>query len=126
MASQSQLPIGGHPIINPFGQVVSISQRSMRALDIRGYLHRDALSGLKSIDVTHYLVFLEMERGTDLFRELGEDCSGPNSVICYCEDCLQREVSNIDKTPLPGRNKLMDDETSRIVQEVKAKYERRR
>ncbi len=59
-----------------------------------------------------------------LGRLLGANLSGPSWVLCTCKDC-QRKISDIDKTQLPGRNPLQDDETSRIVREVREKYEQR-
>jgi hypothetical protein len=86
----------GHPIINPFGEVILISQSALRDLDIRGYLHRDQASGLKGMDPAQYLIFVESERGTYLFYEIGENCSGPNVVTCNCDDCKARIVDEAE------------------------------
>jgi hypothetical protein len=91
MAKLYEIPDGlGHPIINPFGIVILVSQYTLRILDMFGYLHRDKESGLKRIDKVRYLVFLECERGTDYFAELGEDFSGANVVICNCQKCKEK------------------------------------
>lgn len=88
MATLCQIPPGGgHPIINPFGQVVRVSQRTLKALDMRGYLHRDPDTGLKGMDPKQYLIYADVERGTDHFYELGEECIGPNTVKCGCDQC---------------------------------------
>lgn len=113
----------GHQIINPFGQVVCVSRGTLKALDMRGYLHRDSITGLKGMDPKQYLIFVDAERGTDHFYELGEDCSGPNQVICRCDECTGKRgtEADLDNTPMPGRNPLQDDEISRIVADVKRK-----
>ncbi len=116
---------GGHEMMNHLGRRIRVTERTIEALEIRGYLHRNRETGLKQISPQNYLVFVEAERATDWWHELGEDCSGPNVVVCRCPEC-QRLISDIDKTPLPGRNPLQDDEISRIVREVRNKYEQRR
>jgi hypothetical protein len=97
MASLYQIPEGvGHPIINPFGRVIILEQKAVRTLDIKGYLHRDKITGLKGMDPTQSSVFIEAERGTNLFYYIGEDFSGPNSVVCDCDTCKGKIVDEKD------------------------------
>lgn len=78
---------GGHEMLNHEGQVIRVTARTLDALDIRGYLTRDYHTGLKQLTPKNFTVFQEVERGSDQFYELGEDCSGPNQVVCNCERC---------------------------------------
>jgi hypothetical protein len=80
----------GHPVINPFGSVILISKHTLEALEDRGYLHRDKVSGLMGFDPSQKDIFLQAERFTDHHKEIGEDFSGPNCVLCYCGNCLEK------------------------------------
>lgn len=83
---------GGHEILNHLRQRICVTRRTLRALDKRGYLCRDRETGLLWIDSTAYLIFTEAERATPFFLELGSDCSGPNQVVCHCEQCKARST----------------------------------
>ena len=54
---------------------------------------------------------------------LGVDLAGPVTVRCMCREC-QRKESDIDHTPLPGRNPLDSDQTSKLVREIRARRKR--
>jgi hypothetical protein len=90
MSSEFEVDGMGHPIINPFGQVIVISKNALIALDRRGYLHRDHATGLKGMDPTQYNVYREAEGGSELLKEIGLGCTGPNTCICFCEECCRR------------------------------------
>lgn len=77
----------GHEMINHLKQRIIVSERTLEALNMRGYLKRDHESGLLSLSVTNFLVFGEAEQATRHYYELGPDCSGPNQVICECNKC---------------------------------------
>ena len=79
---------GGHPIINPFGQVVNVSQFTIRTLDFKGYLHRDQASGLQGMTPEHWGIFGDLEFGKVWQLELGPDFWGSDFLICNCEECL--------------------------------------
>jgi hypothetical protein len=64
-------------ILNPYGEPIRISQRTFDILNIKGYLKKDRATGKKAIGVRQALYFLTAEAGTDLYRELGTDFSGP-------------------------------------------------
>ena len=93
---------GGHPLLNPENQVIRVSQHTLRALDIRGYLKRDKSTGLLHLDRTNHLIFTEAERATDWWYELGEDCSGPNQVVCHCQECKEGRASEADDVHISG------------------------
>jgi hypothetical protein len=78
----------GHRIINPYGEVIRVSQRTFDVLDMKGYLHRERTSGIKGMDPKHAAHFLKMENQTEWMREIGSDFQGPNVVICGCDQCL--------------------------------------
>lgn len=86
MKSEALLTVG-HEILNHVGRRIRVTERTLDALDVRGYLHRNKESGIKQISAKNFLVFLEVERETHHFYELGDDCSGPNQVVCHCEKC---------------------------------------
>jgi hypothetical protein len=78
-------------MLNYLGKTIYVTQRTLRALDMRGYLRRHHASGMLWMDSMSYLVFAEAERATPHFYELGEDCSGPNQVVCKCEQCKSKQ-----------------------------------
>lgn len=113
----------GHEILNPFGRRIWVSKIILRVLDMRGYLRRDKATGLKEFKPDLVKLFLQLERTTyhrELYTALGPDFSGPGVVMCNCLEC-QRNASDIDHIPLPDRNRSRDDETSRIVADVKSR-----
>jgi len=117
MGTAFQPQVGGHEMLNHLGKPIRVTERTLDGLDLRGYLQRDKQTGLKQITPIGYRVFVEAERATDWWYELGQDLSGANQVVCRCAKC-ERKVSEIDKTPLPGLNPLADDENSRMVREI--------
>jgi hypothetical protein len=79
----------GHSIINPLGQIISVSKPTFDELQDRGYLHRDKASGLWGMDPKQSAAFLESEKGSPYMREIGSDFSGPNVVVCNCGECYE-------------------------------------
>lgn len=77
-------------MMNHLEQRITVSARTLEALNMRGYLKRDHESGLLSMSVRNYLVFSQAELATQHYYELGPDCSGPNQVVCLCEKCKER------------------------------------
>lgn len=77
----------GHEMINHLHQRICVSERTLEALNMRGYLQRDRETGLLALGLRAFLVFSEAEQGTAHYYELGPDCSGPNQVVCRCERC---------------------------------------
>ena len=75
-------------MINHLGRRICVTEHTLDALDVRGYLIRDKESGLKRLSLKNYLIFIEAERATAWWHELGNDCSGPNVVVCKCSQCL--------------------------------------
>ena len=115
----------GHEILNPFGVRIRVSKIVLRTLNMRGYLQRDQEfdTGLKQIRPKSIGFFKYLEHATyhrELSASVGPDFSGPCVVICSYLEC-QRVPSDIDHTPLPGRNYLKDQETAAIIRELKAK-----
>jgi hypothetical protein len=108
--------VGGHEMLNHLGQRIRVTEQSLEALEMRGYLHRNRETGLKQMSPKNYLVFIEAERSTDHFYELGEDCSGPNQVVCHCQSC--REKTNLDDS------RISELRTDQIVNDVKARRKR--
>jgi hypothetical protein len=106
---------GGHPMLNPGNQVIRVSNDTLRALDIRGYLKRDKSTGLLHLNKTNHLIFQEAERATSWWYELGDDCSGPNQVVCHCQRCKERRASEADDPH------IKDIRTRQIVNDVKAR-----
>ena len=106
----------GHEILNPYGQRIRVSARTLDALDCRGYLHRDKATGLKHIDRKSFLVFIEAERGTNWWYELGDDGSGPNVVKCSCRQCQDR--TDVDDV------RLSRIRTEQIVREARQQSRR--
>jgi hypothetical protein len=104
---------GGHEMLNHLGLRIRVTERTLEALEMRGYLHRNRETGLKKMSLNNYLIFVEAERSTDHFYELGEDCSGPNQVVCDCQKC--RERTNLDDS------RISDLQTTLIVGEVTAR-----
>jgi hypothetical protein len=86
----------GHRIINPYGEVIRISQRTFDVLDMKGYLHKEKRTGLKGMDPKHAAVFLEAERQTKWMKEIGNDFQGPNVVVCGCVKCLGRAKAVVE------------------------------
>ena len=74
-------------MLNHEGQRIRVTVRTLRALDVRGYLQRNRSTGLLQLTPQYYPVFCEVERFTEHFHELGADCSGANQVVCNCEQC---------------------------------------
>jgi hypothetical protein len=113
----------GHPLVTPDGQTIRVPAFVFRKLRLLG-----ALLGNSNRLSSKIYQFIRPEFdciSEGLGRLLGEDLSGPAWVVCRCKAC-QREISDIDKTPLPGRNRLQDDETSRIVAQVRLEHQRKR
>jgi hypothetical protein len=77
----------GHAIINPYGEVIRISQRTFDVLHMKGYLHKDRRTGMKGMDPKHADMFIATEKGRPWERELGSDFQGPNVVVCGCGRC---------------------------------------
>jgi len=80
--------LAGHEIINPFGQVIKVTRLTYDALDMRGYLHRDQVSGLKGMDGRQCDIFMSAELGQPWFYELGPQFTGAACLMCGCQDCL--------------------------------------
>jgi hypothetical protein len=106
---------GGHEMLNHLGRTIYVTRRTLRALDMRGYLRRHHASGMLWMDSMSYLVFAEAERATPYFYELGEDCSGPNQVICHCQQCKARTCSESDDAHIIGVR------TAQIVRDVQSR-----
>jgi hypothetical protein len=87
--------IGGHEMINHLGQVIRVTARTLRTLDMQHFLQRDRASGL--LAMKPWLFPLWAEFGPDY--ELGPDMSGANQCICKCAEC-QSMVSDLDYTRL--------------------------
>jgi hypothetical protein len=116
---------GGHPIRNHIGKVVFITSKSLKTLKLRHYLYRHKVSGLYQFKPALYPVYLDIENAdvqTKLYKELGRDLSGRNTVNCTCKDC-QREAGYTDNTPIPGSSSpgMSQGNTTRLVEEVKSR-----
>ena len=68
----------GHEMLNHLGQRIIVTQKTIRNLDVWGYLGRDKETGLLYLDPQYVPLLLEGEWGSKLMRELGPDFSGPN------------------------------------------------
>jgi hypothetical protein len=113
----------GHEMLNHLGERICVTAHTLRSLDSRHYLRRDQETGLLQINPDLYPAFLEIEGGdhrAKFFREIGADCKGPNVAKCKCREC-QAKMADGDHTRLPGRNRLEQDEASKIVREIKAR-----
>ncbi len=109
----------GHPLVTPEGAVVRVPSFAFAKLRRLGAMmgNSNRLS-----PIVYSLLSREYDSLTEgLRRLLGADLSGPSWVVCRCRDC-QREAADLDRTELPGRNPLKDDETDRIVNEVMAEH----
>lgn len=102
-------------MLNPENKVIRVTERTIRALDIRGYLKRDKSTGLLHLDKTSHSVFQEAERATAWWYEIGEDCSGPNQVVCHCQRCKERTAGEADDAH------ISDIRTRQIIQDVRAR-----
>jgi hypothetical protein len=91
----------GHEIENHAGESIRITREAVKALDMRGYLHRNRITGKKQIKPELIDVLAEMEYGTPLMNELGYDFSGPMVCICKCEKCRRCEA-DVDRTMTPN------------------------
>ena len=112
---------GGHEILNPFGARIRITQRTIRALDMRHYLQRDHDSGLLQIKPGLAKAFLEIESEgmqTRLYDEIGKDFAGPNVCICGCRVCSSK-ISDLDYTRLSSEHQRQQADSA--VAEVRAK-----
>jgi len=88
--------LAGHAILNHDGQLIRVTRRTLRALDVRHYLRRDRSSGLLRLPREFHPILLALEAGDRVapyMRELGSDCSGPQVVVCHCLECRKREES---------------------------------
>jgi len=103
----------GHEMMNHLGQRIIVSAKTLEALNMRGYLKRDHESGLLRLCMRSWYVFVEAERATSHYYELGSDCSGPNSVKCNCQKCK-------DKIE-PDQANITDIRTRQMVHDLKAR-----
>jgi hypothetical protein len=103
----------GHEILNHLGVRIRITERTLDALDVRGYLHRDKATGLKQISTKNFMVFVEAESTTSWYYELGSDCSGPNQVVCHCDKCKSKMHAD--------NSNSLDIRTRQIVRDATAK-----
>ncbi len=116
---------GGHEMLNHLGKVIRVTRRTIRALDMRNYLRRDRRSGLLQLRPEYYPLFGELERShrpNGIFRELGQDCSGPNVPICRCRQCSGK-VADLDHTRLSDEYRRV--KADEVIKAVKAKRRRR-
>ena len=114
----------GHAILNHLDHVIYVTQRSIRIMDMHGYIRRDRPSGLLQIKPELMDVMAEMEYGKPLMRELGPDCSGPMVAMCKCRECRRKE-SDIDQTLTPQMQDIRNQEHSaEVVRKIKANRER--
>jgi hypothetical protein len=91
----------GHAILNHVNTIIYVSQRALRYLDRHKYLSWSKRRHVWAFKKWFYTdkgrvpaidVFVMLEGGahaTAVFRELGEDLSGPNVTICTCKRCRQ-------------------------------------
>jgi hypothetical protein len=86
----------GHEMLNHLGRRITVTQKTIRTLDIRGYLGRDKETGLLYLNPKYVPLLLEGEWGSMLMRELGADISGPNIAVCHCRHCQRR--TDLDDT----------------------------
>lgn len=108
----------GHRIINPYGEVIRISQRTFDVLDMKGYLHKERRNGLKGMDLKHAAVFLEAEQQTKWMREIGSDFKGPNVVICGCDKCLGRSKVDVQAECDKAMNVAEEIQSQRVDNKV--------
>jgi hypothetical protein len=104
---------GGHEMLNHLRERIRVTESTIQTLNMCGYLRRDRETGLLWLDFTSYLVFSETEYGSEMHRELGPDCSGPNQVVCQCQKCKESLASESDDAHISG---VM---TAQIVREIK-------
>jgi hypothetical protein len=104
---------GGHEMLNHLRERIRVSEGTIQTLNMCGYLRRDRETGLLWLDGMSFLVFSEAEYGSQMHRELGQDCSGPNQVVCHCEKCKELLASENDDAHISGVR------TSQIVREVR-------
>lgn len=96
--------VGSHEILNHRGEIIRVTRKALRGLDMRNYLKRNRETGMLQIKPEYYLVYLELECGdrpSFIYKELGRDMRGASTVACKCRDC-QREAGQTDNTPIPG------------------------
>jgi hypothetical protein len=106
---------GGHEMLNHLRERIRVSERTMQTLNMCGYLQRDHETGLLWLDSMSFLVFSEAEYGSEVHRELGHDCSGPNQVICHCQKCKERVASESDDAHISGVR------TAQIIRDVQSR-----
>ena len=109
-------PEWGHPLVTPEGATIRVPSFAFANLRRLG-----VLQGNSNRLSSNIYEFLQPEfdcLAEGLRRLLGADLSGPSRVACTCRDC-QRNAADLDHTSLPGRDLLKDDETDRIVRDVK-------
>lgn len=104
---------GGHEMLNHLRERICVTEGTIQALNMRGYLRRDRETGLLWLNSMSFLVFSEAEYGTEMYRELGPDCSGPDLVVCHCQKCKEILASESDDAHISGVS------TAQIVREVK-------
>jgi hypothetical protein len=112
---------GGHEMLNHLGNVIRVTRRTIRTLDMRNYLRRDRHSGLLQLRPETYPIFKELERNDRngaILRELGDDCSGPNVPICHCRQCSGK-VADLDHTRLSDEYRRVRAEE--VIKAVKSK-----
>jgi len=103
----------GHPMLNHLGARIFVTERTIQELQMRGYLGRDRSTGLKYFDPKGYELFLDGERGTPWWYELGPDMNGPSVAVCKCKACQQSK--DLDDS------RLSKVRVKQIVKEVRAK-----
>jgi hypothetical protein len=106
---------GGHEMLNHLRERIRVTESTIQTLNMLGYLVRDHETGLLWLDPAGYLVFSEAEYGSEMHRELGADCRGPNQVICHCQKCKENLSSDSDDAHISGVL------TAQIVREVRAR-----
>jgi hypothetical protein len=118
----------GHPILNPFGHVIKVNVTTLEYLKRYRYLRRHKQTGLKQIRPERARLFLELEPyGLDPrhYKLIGSDFSGPNVCRCFCKKC-EGIAAELDHTPRPGPNPIVDAETDAIVKDIKRRRKKKR
>lgn len=80
----------GHPVLDPQGHTIRLPRQAIIKLRQLGLLQKRR--GLPQISETIY-VLLDSEYVSlidGLARVLGKDCTGPEWVLCDCDECRYR------------------------------------
>jgi hypothetical protein len=113
-----ETPEWGHALITPDGKTIRVPAFAFRKLRQLGTLMGNSNHLSPKIYQLIRSEFDCISEGLGLL--LGEDLSGPSWVLCTCKDCQQRKAE-LDRTALPGRNLIDDEQTSALVREIVSK-----